>query len=523
MSGDDLWRGGRDLQAAADAVGLGAWRVELGEERIELSAEACALFGLPAEEAGPRSTQEAWRFYAPEHRAPIERAFRDCVEQASPYDIEFEALTAAGQRRWLRATGEPVRGDDGGVVAVRGALQDIDPYKRREAELREAWREAERTDRAKSEFLSAMSHELRTPLNAILGFAQLLNAGIERDPEEHRAYLRHILSAGWHLRDLVGDLLDLARVEAGKTSFSPEPVRVGELLQECVRLAWEQAVERGVSIRLEEAAEGSACRVWADRLRAKQIVLNLLTNAVKYNRDGGSVTLSFHPEGEEEVAIDVRDTGIGIPRERSAALFESFERLGHELGEIEGAGLGLALALRLSRLMGGDLALVASEPGEGSHFRLRLPAAEAEGHDRSYGPSLDPQLLDDAEGEAPIQLLYVEDNSVNQLLLQGLAGQRGGVELLEANDAVGGLEIAERYAPDLILLDIHLPDMDGYELVRRLRAIPALEAVPVVAVSADATDEARRRALASGFDDYILKPFELEELNALIREIRLSK
>ncbi|ABM61900.1 PAS/PAC sensor hybrid histidine kinase [Halorhodospira halophila SL1] len=502
-------------------MGLGAWRIGLATECIELCPRARALFGL--EDPTPRPASEGLACYVSEHRQQLQDAYRQCIDYGTAYDVEFQALTAGGGRRWLRATGTPVYDAAGQITAVAGALLDIDDYKAREAELAEARVAAERTDRAKSEFLSAMSHELRTPLNAIVGFAQLIYADEELDTRTRNEYLRHILSAGWHLRDLVGDILDLARIEAGRASLAPETVRIPDLLQDCLRLVRDQAAEYSVSLRLEEPEHPVGVCVWADRLRLKQVVLNLLTNAIKYNREGGSVVLSYGRDAAGQVWVDVVDSGLGIDPQCRAGLFETFDRLGRETGSIEGVGIGLPLALRLSRLMGGELQLVDSVPDQGSRFRLTLPGIDAEGWDRHHTPSLDPRLMEERADDPPLRLLAVEDNRVNMLLLSGLVAKRQGVELFEAFDGRTGLELAQRVQPDLILLDMHLPDTDGFALARQLRAISELEAVPLVAVSADASDEVRRRALDEGFNEYIVKPFELEQLDALIREVRLSR
>ncbi len=508
------------MHRAASIVGLGAWYIDLHSEEIHLSEEARALYGI--NENGPYPSILSWERYAPEHRPCLQEAYRACIDEGRAYDMELEAFVRGGERRWLRATGEPVYDAEGRIVAARGALLDIHAYKQREAELAEARDAAERTDRAKSEFLSAMSHELRTPLNAILGLAQLLSADDEPGAETRREYLRHILSAGWHLRDLVGDILDLARIEAGKTSLTLEPIRVDELLEECFRLVREQAAERGVTLRIAPPQGKGGLHVQADRVRAKQVLLNVLTNAVKYNYTGGSVTVHYGLEAGT-VLIDIVDTGSGIAPKQRSALFDAFERLGRERGQIEGVGIGLALALRLARLMHGELWLVDSVPEQGSRFRLSLPCAEGEGYDRHREPSLDPGLLDERADDPPLRVLAAEDNSVNMLLLSGLIARRQGVELIEASDGKTALELAEHYGPDLFLLDIHLPDTDGFDLVRQLRSMPSLAGKPMVALSADATDELRQRALREGFDDYIVKPFELEQLDALIREARLGK
>lgn len=412
--------------------------------------------------------------------------------------------------RWFDVRAFPSR--DGLAVYFRDVTdrkQAEDEVRRINLELREAKEEAERANRAKSEFLSAMSHELRTPLNAIVGLGQLLEDE-ELPLQTRQEYQRQIVAAGFHLRDLVSDVLDLAKIEAGRFSVSLEPIPLDEILRDSIALITQEAQARGVTMHPPQA-DAFGHHVLADRVRVKQILLNLLSNAVKYNREGGRVEIAVDVSGGL-LHLDVTDTGSGITA--NDGLFESFNRLGREFGEIEGSGIGLPLARELARFMGGDLVLHASKPAVGSTFRLTLPLAEVE------APAPDPATDGEAPADTPIRVLYIEDNAVNMLVVRALCEKRDHVDLVEAWDGRSGIEAARRDDPDLILLDLHLPDMHGIDILEAVRAEPALQGVPIVAVTADATNEGAYRD-DGRFDDYILKPFRVDHLDRMIDRARL--
>jgi signal transduction histidine kinase/ActR/RegA family two-component response regulator len=376
-------------------------------------------------------------------------------------------------------------------------------------ERRRAEAAAEAANRAKSEFLSRMSHELRTPLNGILGFGQLLELEV-KTPEE-RESVEHILKGGRHLLGLINEVLDIARIEAGKLSISLEPVLAQDVLGAALDLVRPHAAARRVS--LPEPAPGDRY-VKADRQRLQQVLLNLLSNAIKYNRDGGRVRVSCDETAAGSVRIAVSDTGAGITPELLGRLFTPFERLGADQGGIEGTGLGLALSKRLVEAMGGTLTVM-STPGEGSTFTVELPSA--------VGPTVPLTGVDAGAGEdhpatTHGTVLYIEDNVSNLRLLERVMSRRPGVTLLSAMQGTRGIELAQDHGPQLILLDLHLPDLPGAEVLRRLRDDPRTRAIPVVILSADATPGQITRLVAQGARSYLTKPLDVTALLALVDE-----
>jgi PAS domain S-box-containing protein len=368
--------------------------------------------------------------------------------------------------------------------------------------------EAERANRAKSAFLSRMSHELRTPLNAILGFGQLMDGDTVAPLDaRQRARLAQMLQGGQHLLTLINEVLDLARVESGGMQVSAAEVDVDALADECLSLVEPVARARPVTLlpRL-----GTAGTVRADVTRLRQVLLNLLANAIKYNRPGGEVRLHGRAEGAW-ARIEVVDTGPGLDAAQQRRLFQPFERLDADRDAIEGSGIGLALCRSLVELMGGRIG-VRSTPGQGSCFWLDLPRAAT-----VLPVAAPPAVLPAAATDAPPRrVLYVEDNPVNQLLMQGMLAHRPALKVVLAANADEGLAAARAQRPDLVLMDIQLPGASGYDLLSRLRDEPALRAVPVLAVSANAMPADLARAQAAGFDGYLTKPLDLQGLLAAV-------
>ena len=369
--------------------------------------------------------------------------------------------------------------------------------------------------RAKSEFLSRMSHELRTPLNAILGFAQLLE--MDHLTSEQQESVAQILKAGRHLLDLINEVLDIARIEAGRLAVSIESVSVKEVIQEGLDLVAPLAVARDIQLKVE-AAGLSDRFIFVDRQRLKQVLLNLLSNAVKYNRPGGAVTLSYAEVEGGRLRVNVSDTGLGIPPDRLGQLFTPFERLGAEQTGIEGTGLGLALSKRLVEAMRGTMG-VDSTVGRGSTFWVEFPLSVEE----------QPVTQRTAEGPRPagvaeaargaFTVLYIEDNLSNLELIQHLLSRRPEIKLLSAMQGRLGLDLAREHRPDLILLDVHLPDIPGAEMVRLLREDRKTRDIPVVAVSADALPTQIQRLLAAGARAYLTKPLEVRKFLDVVDEV----
>jgi len=397
-----------------------------------------------------------------------------------------------------------------GDLLVISAIRDITERKQNEVLLEAARREAEEANQAKSEFLSRMSHELRTPLNAILGFSQLLS--LEPLNPEQRDSVEHIVKAGKHLLELINEVLDISRIESGRLGLSPEPTSVDEVLRETLELVRPLANERGIG--LSEETRDPHLFVLADRQRLRQVLLNLLTNAVKYNRDSGSVTVSCQPSDNGTLRLSVSDTGPGIDPAKVARLFTPFDRLGAEQTSVEGTGLGLTLSKRLIEAMGGSIG-VESTVGTGSTFWIELPLTESSlqredrvssGIDAGPPPSVERVVL------------YIEDNLDSAQLMERIFSRWPSVRLMSAMQGRLGLELARQHKPDLILLDLHLPDIPGVEVLERLRSDPATKFIPVIVTSADATPGQIVRLQAAGADDYVTKPLDIPKFTQAVRE-----
>ena len=393
-----------------------------------------------------------------------------------------------------------------GIKSLRLAAEN----QRAGKELLIAKEEAEQANHAKSEFLSRMSHELRTPLNAILGFAQLM----EHDPVEplspsQSESVRHIIQAGWHQLALVNEVLDLARIEAGRMQLHLERVMLAQAVQECIDLVSPLSSERQLKVE-DHVSACRGCFVWADLIRFKQVLINLLSNAIKYNREGGTITLACQCFAPGWQRVSVTDTGPGIKADRLDELFVPFNRLDADKFQIQGTGVGLAVAKRLVELMGGEIG-VESRLGEGSTFWIDLPEHGSDDVTTGIAPPA---------SVAGHVLLYIEDNSANQALVSRvLKNSRPDILLLSALTAEQGLDTLRITRPDLILMDLNLPGMSGMEALGLLREDDQLCAIPVIAVSADVIPRNIELVLEAGFSNFVTKPIEVEKLLAAIDEV----
>lgn len=380
-------------------------------------------------------------------------------------------------------------------------VHDITQRKQAEAALIESRDQAERASLAKTEFLSRMSHELRTPMNAILGFAQLLET--EPMPDDQAENVREILHAGTHLLQMINEVLDLARIEAGHLDIQLETVVSRSIVESCIATIRPLAAQRGITVSSNLAG---AYEVTADPLRLRQVLLNLLSNAVKYNREGGTVEVSCRITAGGQVRLSLRDNGIGIAAEALPRLFQPFERLETTYSGIEGAGIGLALCKRLVEAMQGTID-AQSTYGVGSTFWIELPQAEA--HPAGDSELASPRMETDSKART---LLYVEDNPASLRLMEKLLATHKAFELLTAASGEAALDIALQARPDLILLDLNLPGMDGFDVLRQLKEHPATRTIPVIAVTTNAMARDIERGMAAGFSDYLTKPIRVADL-----------
>ncbi|GAB3629942.1 hypothetical protein GCM10027419_47990 [Pandoraea terrae] len=439
--------------------------------------------------------------FHPDDLQPTIDRWSSALERGCEFEIEFRLKRASdGVYRWFLARGLPAKDVDGNLVKWFGTCTDIEDQKQARAA-------AERANRAKSDFLSSMSHELRSPLNAILGFAQLMASDSPPPTPSQRASIDQILRAGWHLLELINEVLDLAKIESGQVSLSPETVSLADAMRECESMVEPLAQQRG--IRMGFPRFEVPCFVRADRTRLKQILINLLSNAVKYNRERGTVEVMRGMRTPDRVRISVQDSGAGLSPEQLAQLFQPFNRLGQEAGPEEGTGIGLVVAKRLIELMGGAIG-VESTVGAGSVFWIEMDSAPAPQIVAAGAEPAAPAKAPVEDGASVHTLLYVEDNPANLKLVEQLIARRADMRLLTAATGRLGIELARAALPQVILMDIHLPDISGVEALKILRTDPATAHIPVIALSASAMPDDIKKGMKAGFFRYLTKPIKLD-------------
>ncbi|HJV60051.1 MAG TPA: PAS domain-containing protein [Albitalea sp.] len=498
----------------ARSVGLGTWEWDPRTDETVWDEQMFRLRGKPPRAQAP-NTAERLAMAHPDDRARVHALLRDAVQHHRSAAYEFRVVWPDGSVHWLASRSTPVAEPGAAGPRYIGVNWDVTDSVNAEAARREKFI-AQRESEAKSQFLARMSHELRTPLNAVLGFAQLLQ--LDDAAPAQRDRVEHILSAGEHLLSLINDVLDLSSLESGQLRLDLQPVPLADLVDEALPLVASLAQATGVAMRTGRI-EGIA---WGDRIRLRQVLINLLTNALKYNRAGGEAHVETEIEGAR-VVLQVRDTGRGLSAEQRAHLFEPFNRLGIEHEGIEGTGIGLAIVKTLVTRMGGSIA-VDSEPGQGSLFSVTLQRADVAPPPAEAPASPPPEPR--AEHLAGARVLYIEDNAVNVMLMEELLAGREGLSLVCEPSGERGVARARTLRPDLVLVDMQLPDFDGFEVLRRLRAMPETATIPCIAVSANAMPEDISRALGAGFCEYWTKPLKfaafLQSLDARLAEARTT-
>jgi len=465
---------------------------------------------------------QAWRKRIHEDDLPtFDAALKHHIRNNEPFDIEYRILGKDEAWRWIRARGQMAYSEEGKATRMSGTNMDITEIKRAEERVIKSKEDAELANRAKSDFLSSMSHELRTPLNAILGFAQLFDMDTGLSPDQ-KSNVLEIKQAGEHLLQLVGDVLDLAKIESGRMGFSLEPVAPIRLLREVEMLLQAQAEFHQITLEIvTNGLEENA--VVADAVRLKQILLNLVSNAVKYNRDGGTVTITVSKADGEMMRIAVCDTGKGISEHQHKLLFQPFNRLGAEGTNIIGSGVGLVITKQLVEQMHGVIDFN-SVVDVGSTFWVELPMYMgqpieqlADQYDRITS-ELSSEIPDLAVRDEK-RILYVEDNPPNQRLMKQLLVRYPNLHLDISGEPLRGIYLARTTRPDLIIMDINLPGMDGFETVEVLKQDVSTREIPVIALTANAMVHDIEKGKASGFDYYLTKPLDLKQLIEVFNDL----
>jgi PAS domain S-box-containing protein len=452
-----------------------------------------------------------WRQHIfPQDLSIFDNALVEHLAGRAPFDVEYRLVSRQGEVRWIRARGRAVFDQKGQPIMMSGSNMDITEVKRAEERVIQAKEQAEKANRAKSDFLSSMSHELRTPLNAILGYTQLFeyDGNLKSQQIDN---VREIRKAGEHLLQLINDVLDLAKIESGNMTVSLEPVLVSRLIAECFTLVQPQADAKGVRLSTS-LAEFSNTYVIADHVRFKQALLNLLSNAVKYNFVGGEVDVKLSAQPGQQLRISVRDTGRGIPLQRQSEVFQPFNRLAAENTNIEGSGVGLVITKQLVEMMQGRLDFTSAE-GMGTTFWIDLPMAMEWNVDSIVRTSSNKDYTPAALNvKRRCKVLYVEDNPTNIRLLQQIFARYPQLELEIAEEAFLGIYKARSMHPDLVILDINLPGMDGYEVLSVLKNDPTTRLIPVIGLSANAMPYDVERGRNADFYDYLTKPVDIQRL-----------
>ena len=500
----------RIIQASNDGI----WEWYAGRGGFHFSSRCWELLGY--EDQDDVLTQgedrlKVWRNHIyPDDLSKFDQALAEYLQNKGAFDFEYRIISTQGEIRWIRCRGRAYFNEEGRAIRMSGTNMDITDIKRAEERVMQAKVAAEKANQAKSEFLSSMSHELRTPLNAILGYAQLFeyDGNLTHNQVDN---LHEIRKAGEHLLQLINDVLDLAKIESGKMTVSLEPVLTSRVVAECFTLVQPQADAKSIKL-YANLHQLESTYVIADNVRLKQALINLLSNAVKYNAMGGEVELRFGLLETNEMRIAVRDNGPGIAANRQREMFQPFNRLNAEYSKEEGSGVGLVITKQLVEMMNGKLDFTSTE-GVGTEFWIDLPLSRewnqdlivAPKHHNKYAPT---ELL----VKQTKKILYIEDNPSNIRLLQQLFARYPHLQLDVAEEAFLGIYKARSEQPDVIILDINLPGMDGYEALSVLKRDSVTSNIPVVGLSANAMPYDVERGRNSGFYDYLTKPVEINHL-----------
>ncbi|MFO1380714.1 MAG: ATP-binding protein [Chitinivorax sp.] len=505
---DELAKMTSALRATLEATADGIMVTDLSGNISNINHRFANMWRIPQALLEQQDDQKLFVFLQSQLHDP--QAYQTRLDELfrTPTADGFDTLMLNDGRVFERYTKPQYLGS--AVIGKVFSFNDVTARVLAEQELIAAKNQAEQANRAKSEFLSQMSHELRTPLNAILGFAQILQ---EELSSEHQEFVDHILKAGWHLLGLINEVLDLAKIEAGRMSVNLEPVDLPAIVAECVALS--MPIAGKYQVRIVNHTRGQQVpKAMADATRVKQMVLNLVSNAIKYNRSDGQVTLSIEqPSGSQRLRLIVSDTGIGMSQADLDRLFQPFSRVGNKQQIVEGTGIGLAFTHKLAEMMGGDIG-VSSTEGVGSSFWLDLPRQEPE--TAAASPAAMPAAEPAASGW---NVLYIEDDAMSTHLMRSVIKGLPDAALQLAATPAEALELARQTRPRLIICDIGLPGPAPAELLLQLRTASGDQRTPVIALGASNLQQDIDAALAAGYQRYLSKPMNIREIAAALRQI----
>lgn len=532
---NDLTLSKNRLNQAQNMAHVGHWELDLQTNQLHWSDEIFNIFEINKNEFSA-SYEGFLNAIHPDDRDMVNQAFSDSLETKQAYEIKHRLQIATGEVKYVEEKCKTDYDDKGNPIRSMGTVQDISEQVESQKKLEDAQKKlqqlneeleervnertkeltiekdkAEEANLAKSQFLSRMSHELRTPMNAILGFSQLLSLGELTDLQLKQ--VDEVLVAGNHLLHLIEELLDLSKIDSDRIDIDLSEIKVSHVINEAIKFVKASNYEQLNNIEIEFELDNDIT-VYSDTTRLRQIMINLLSNAHKYNNENGRIAVKAFALNSDYIRIEVSDTGIGIEKDKISLLFTPFERLGQEFTNIDGSGIGLALCKKLIEKMGGNIG-VSSVINKGSTFWIDVPAIKKFPLENSHSENISPLL---SYLKDKITILYVEDNITSLQLLSSLFSDNHQINFITASTGSYGIELAETYLPDVIILDINLPDFNGDIILDRLRKNDKTKHIPCIALSANARSLDVNRGLEKGFFRYLTKPVNIPLLEKSIKE-----